>query len=41
MELLTRAQDYQASVLLTQQAYDGKAVPSSIQEIEEIPMEEE
>ena len=40
-ELLTRAQDYQASVLLTQQAYDGKAVPSSIQEMEERPMEEE
>ena len=32
-ELLTRAQDYQASILLTQQAYEGKAIPSSIQEI--------
>ena len=29
-ELLTRAQDYQASILLTQQAYDGKTIPSSI-----------
>ena len=32
-KLLTRAQDYQASILLTQQAYEGKAIPSSIQEI--------
>ena len=32
-ELLTRAQDYQASILLTQQAYEGKAIPSSIQEL--------